>query len=638
MARPDDTDRRRRPSREEGPRRRRTRDEEDDRPRRKRKEDGGASPVPWIIGGGGILAALILVTVAVVVARNRGGTPSGPNNPGEKDRAADKGKPPDDGPPAVAWQYIPDAATPRKLMDAAMPLSEDPQNVFDIAFSDLSAAQGAVTFLGESGEDPAVRPIRVDRFDLTTGRLMGTVELWRRGSGRRHTGMEPKPEIGGEVGMLTDLSPDGSRLAVITDATHELTVWDLAAKKLLNRWPVKSLGLRRWMRFADNDHVFTFDGRSLVLSKVADASVKYHFDELKGVPALSATRKYAAFRTKRGIELVEVASGKVHGLMENEHEPFFGHLPPSFSLDGKEMYVGTVSRLYREVEVKYAFAPKDQPPEGNDFLFEVQTGALNMCRRDLARNVWLDKTRGVFGPGPVRPGEGEYVGQGWCVYQRGATIPFCRYIAEPPVLVGQSSIDGRVWVVEPGPGGKGRVLRGRPVVSPAAKQVARQLSAGKAKAIAPPGSVVNVVVTSNNASLKKALENAAASVLAAHGMKAGKGELTFSIDAQEVVTGKFVPYADPAGGVSENAADRRITCIAVLSDQSGKELHKFTHVAGPPSRLTFQRGGASKAVEGEVFTGAQSWALRIQFPPTAYEVDGKPVHLPVTVPFIEKAK
>ena len=76
----------------------------------------------------------------------------------------------------------------------------------------------------------------------------------------------------------------------------------------------------------------------------------------------------------------------------------------------------------------------------------------------------------------------------------------------------------------------------------------------------------------------------------------------------------------------------------MLTDKSGKELHRFTHVAHPPARLTFLRGGAGKAVEAEVYTGALSWALRINFPPTAYEVNGEVVQLPVTVPFIEKAE
>ena len=83
--------------------------------------------------------------------------------------------------------------------------------------------------------------------------------------------------------------------------------------------------------------------------------------------------------------------------------------------------------------------------------------------------------------------------------------------------------------------------------------MARQLSAGKAKAILPPGSVVSVAVTSNNPSLKRELEGAAASVLKGHGMNVGQGDLTFSIDAKEVVSDRSIPYTDPTAGYSENA-------------------------------------------------------------------------------------
>ena len=122
--------------------------DDDERPRGKRKSKGG-SRLPWIIGG--VLAALLLVVVGVVLALNFGsGTPSGPDT-------GDKNPPGDQLPAAVAWQYVPDAAKPITLTDAAMPLSEDPHGVLDIAFSDLSAAQAAVAFIGDKGEKGGLR-------------------------------------------------------------------------------------------------------------------------------------------------------------------------------------------------------------------------------------------------------------------------------------------------------------------------------------------------------------------------------------------------------------------------------------------------------------------------------------------------
>src|SRR5262249_51401247 len=92
------------------------------------------------------------------------------------------------------------------------------------------------------------------------------------------------------------------------------------------------------------------------------------------------------------------------------------------SRDGKELLVGSVSRLYHEVQLKFAHAPRNRPPDGNEFERELMSGAMNICRRDLTRNAWVDRTRALLGPGPARFVEGGYLAQGWCLYKTGALL------------------------------------------------------------------------------------------------------------------------------------------------------------------------------------------------------------------------
>src|SRR5262245_30388385 len=376
MPRRDESDRRR-TYRDQEPRRRRSREAD-----REPESGGGTSLAPWFIAGGGILAAVILVVVAIVVARARNrdvpdvanGTPTADKSARDADksakdadRSAKQPGPDDKTPPRVAWQYVPDAAKPAALTDRPMRLAEDPQGVLEVAFSEPSVAQAVVAYLGDRGPQGGIRPLRVDRFDLVEGKLLGTVDLFRRSSQPLHTGMEPKPHFAGDIGLRMAVSPDGKRVVTQNEQETEVSVYDLDSKQLLKRWNAGGYDHHRWLGFPDRDHVFTWDGRALVLWKVADGSEKYRFKEVKGYPVLSPTRKYVAFRSARGIEMVEVATGKCHGLMENEYEPFYGRMPMTFSLDGKELLVGTVSRLYHSVQVKFAFGPKEQPPDGNDF-------------------------------------------------------------------------------------------------------------------------------------------------------------------------------------------------------------------------------------------------------------------------------
>src|SRR5439155_23343405 len=127
----------------------------------------------------------------------------------------------------------------------------------------------------------------------------------------------------------------------------------------------------------------------------------------------------------------------------------------------------------------------------------------------------------------------------------------------------------------------------------------------------PPGSNVRVVVNATSDGLKRSLEGAAGTSLVNSGLKAAAaGDLTLTINAKEVVSGKFIPYVSPGVG-SENAAHRTIECAAALTDRTGRVLFRSETVINPPRNITFVRGGASKAVEDEVRAMAYSWAGRL---------------------------
>src|SRR5262249_12922989 len=154
----------------------------------------------------------------------------------------------------------------------------------------------------------------------------------------------------------------------------------------------------------------------------------------------------------------------------------------------------------------------------------------------------------------------------------------------------------------------------------------------------PPGSNVRVVVNATSAGLKSDLTNMAGTSLKNSGLKAAAtGELTLTINAKEVVSGKFITYVTPGVG-SENAAHRTIECNATLTDGSGRALFHSEAVANPPPNLSFQRGQASKALEAEVYSMACAWALQLSIPPTKHFVNGELVDFPLTVPFSEKKK
>ncbi|MBY0397711.1 MAG: hypothetical protein K2X91_14755, partial [Thermoleophilia bacterium] len=283
---------------------------------------------------------------------------------------------------------------------------------------------------------------------------------------------------------------------------------------------------------------------------------------------------------------------------------------------------------------KYAFAPKDRPPDGNDFERELETGALNICRRDLIRNAWIDKTRAALGPGPARFVEGGFLGQGWCLYPAGKLLPLVRYEAQPPLLIASGSPDGRLWTVEPGAGG--RDFGPRPFVKGAARAVLARLEKGDIRPAIPPGTGVRVVVNATSDGLKRSLAHAAGTSLVHSGLKPDEtGGFTLMIDAKEVATGLSVPYVQPGVG-SENAAHRTIELRATLTDKAGKAVFYAETVANPPRTLTFQRGKASEALAAEVQASAASWAGRLSIPPTKHFIDGELKDLPLVVPFTGK--
>src|SRR5262249_28861685 len=161
------------------------------------------------------------------------------------------------------------------------------------------------------------------------------------------------------------------------------------------------------------------------------------------------------------------------------------------------------------------------------------------------------RTRAPLGPGPARFIEGGFLAQGWCLFQTGRLLPFCRYLADPPLIVAPGTPDGRLWVVEPAPDGKGRIFYPRPVINDSARAVLRRLETGNIKPAIPFGSNVRVVVSATSQGLKRDLENMAGTSLTNSGLKAGAGDLTLTINAKEVVSGKFVSYVSPGVG-SEN--------------------------------------------------------------------------------------
>jgi RNA polymerase sigma factor (sigma-70 family) len=209
---------------------------------------------------------------------------------------------------APSWSASPDpAAAAKPISRRSLTLrcmANEPQRLF---FSDPSSGQVAIVSIpgGFNAFDPNQNEGKsrvVDRYDLTTSKLLGRAEL---------------PGIIDPIA----LSPDGTRIMMVdTKERRRIDVFDMVANKHVAGWrpyPDESGNDRAvvWADFLTPDRVLSVNkAGTLILWSLPDCKAIYIADgACEGAPALSPGRKLLAGYLGGTIRIVDAATGATRG-------------------------------------------------------------------------------------------------------------------------------------------------------------------------------------------------------------------------------------------------------------------------------------------------------------------------------------
>lgn len=457
--------------------------------------------------------------------------------------------------PAVEPLPAPDSATAyASIVDPAegesttsrkpIGLTSGGDAIESVRFSSLAAAQVVVASRASGATDRT----RLDKYDLSSGKLIGTVELPDRAE-------------------LLDVAPDGSRVLVrltfglapksrpmssqtrldvwemTEDDVRHIVGWQPGAKK--SGSPAVPIGAA----FIDGDRVLTVtDDGALTLWNLADAKAEYTVDASADGPLLMTPgRKYAAVFDGTTFAAFEAGTGAFRGRLTPPRPTLAACPDAAFSPDGAQL----VAVLQR--------------PAQSLLLWDVAAG-----RPTSEIEAPLDLERGLhFGS----PG---YVVAGGVLFDVDRKKPVWLYTRNANCRNVGCSPDRRHWIVMQ-PAFKDPVLEA--IEAPTDKVASAAIEASNLTSPRlGPGDALAVRLDLTNfdgdrSPLDEAFAKELGRTLAGHGLRLDRdAKHSLVVEATEKPTGERISFNNIGDGGDEIVPTHDIEFTASLLDSAGKPL------------------------------------------------------------------
>jgi WD40 repeat protein len=452
------------------------------------------------------------------------------------------------------------APAPKAGLLDLLTLNGKPDEIRRVLFSRPDVAQTAVVTIAAANADRnAPRPASVERYDLTTGKSLGKLDLY-------DTHLFPPHDA------MADLSGDGTLFAL----THlqdqkRVEAWDLTEGKRVASWvPYEKqpggFAYVTAIAVVDAKHVLTVNlPGDLILWSVPECKpvrTWNHFAHHRQM-VLSPGRKYVVLRGQKGLALCNPLTGDVRG-----------RLPFPAGLNVLEILAGTFR------------------PDGKELAAVVTVGdGRGPAPRHLVR--WDATTGKVIDSHPVAvtPWAMNWCGDSgllldWTLLDWKAGVPVCTYSARGAGMAVRGSPDGRFWFTHNLKATEPVRLAAQLLPDETAKQAAAQIAAGQVQLVLKPGTKISVQLDAagpaGEAMWRQQYEQRLAQDLNnTTGLLVAEGQpITLKLSAKESDTGEklratLVTRQGRRNTTRTEVPDvprKRLTCQATLTDAQGKAL------------------------------------------------------------------
>ena len=541
-------------------------------------------------------------------------------------------------PAGDAWKGEADAPpTPGKAIGTApIPLAIPFQQILDLDLASASTAQGVMLYATPIDPLSAVQIVKADRFDATTGKPLGSMDLFQTDRLPRRD----SPHVFGfqrdEAKVRAALSPDATRVAVRFAKTPlRIDIWDTTTKKHISGWKSADGKPIRWARFADGKKLWVAVDKTLVLWDVDEGKALAAIDEtIVGAAVFSPGGKLIAVPTSTGIDLHDAKSGEAHGRLEAAPDASLGKSGVSFSPDGKEIAAASPSNIVRWSLATGKFAGMQQyadtPSMGGQSIHmgfgKPPVDAVVPDFKFLSPKFFLINHQ---------------------IYDWAAKQPIWQYdLFGHNTLKPQSHPDSRLWIARSGNFKTPGALMAITLPDVQAEGLSNLLAGGSAQPLFGPGTPIRIQGAGDE-SIRKTWEQR----LTARGFKIAPGGLTLSLSQSEgkSTNAKYViseggrgmfgppPSMFKTPGTNEktvNVAQRSVNCTLTLTDSAGQQLYTQQQTISTGDRISFQGDNLQGALDQQLNGGIQSTLANMAFPKQIYRIQSQYHVLPKRSPLL----
>jgi hypothetical protein len=187
--------------------------------------------------------------------------------------------------------------------------------VWPAAFSD---SQAAVIRFGSESKPIYRLPVSWERYDLASGKLLGTVKLWPWSASFDSEAHAYWTRYS-EVGLSAALTADGKRLALRdpVDPTR-VDVWEEDGRRLVGIRPYDAKPIE-WLGFAAGGNLLTLGNGKLTSWKIPEAKATYEVDGgYTGLRQFAPGRGWLAATAGSKVDFLDSATGKCLGRIEDQ--------------------------------------------------------------------------------------------------------------------------------------------------------------------------------------------------------------------------------------------------------------------------------------------------------------------------------
>lgn len=515
----------------------------------------------------------------------------------------------------VPWNVEIEQQPPGKALSRQpIPLGCKGRDIERVIFSDPASAQTIVLSGVGDNKAGAVKQVRTERFDLTDGRSLGVLDLF-------------KSSIQHRVNLHADLSPDAGTLATREPKyAQRIDVWSAAdGKHIVGFTPYEKeteAGVC-WFALLDGERLLTVNtAGKLVLWRLPECKAVYALDNMRGGLALSPGRKCLAYSTGPTYELLDTASGERKGQLAQ---------PPGFNLAGA--YAGAFRTDGAE------FAAVARSAEGTTMLVRWETrkgmpvdsfglsAAFTQVHWADAMHILLDTT----------------------LYDLAQKIPIWRYGLPGTGKHADGSPDGRHWYAASRAHDQPAVLTAQTLPDEPARRLEATLADAATQILFKPGTSISIRLDINGTPPKlEALRTQIASSmtvrLAELGHKVEASGAVLTIQTQQSNTGRTRTYQSlpgfgrpPIGGPIGGPFGRglltvqikQLAATATLSDAHGAILWQHKATLETPDTIGIVHTDNPEAYFHEqLWTSFLTWATNVTLPSLIIKHGGNVETLP----------